>query len=71
MYKIPPRAPSDQKSTGPLSLWRAGQQSKNEQHRTQAPVPPAGEAEMRMHLGVWGQRPQRESRGQRPLVLAA
>ncbi len=26
---------------------------------------------MRKHLGVWGQRPQRESRGQRPLVLAA
>ncbi len=36
-----------------------------------SPVPPAGEAEMRQHPGVWGRRPQRESRGQRPLVPAA
>jgi len=38
---------------------------------TRSPVPPAGEAEMRQHPGVWGRRPQRESRGQRPLVPAA
>ncbi len=24
-----------------------------------APVPPAGEKEMRKHLGVWGEKPQR------------
>ena len=36
-----------------------------------SPVPPAGEAEMRQHPGVWGRRPQREFRGQRPLVPAA
>jgi len=45
------------KTTGPLSLWRAGQYRINRDKRTQAPVPPAGEAEMRKHLGVWGCTP--------------
>jgi len=59
------------KPTGPQSFWRAGQQCIIKHLRTQPPSRPQAKQEMRMHLGVWGQRPQRESRGQRPLVPAA
>ena len=55
------------KPTWPQSFWRPGQHSiKN----NDAPIPPAGEVEMRQHLGVRG-LPRQESRGQRPLVRPA
>ncbi len=42
------------KPTGPQSFWRPGQRSiKN----NDAPIPPAGEVEMRQHLGVRGKAP--------------
>ena len=52
--------------TGLPCFWQAGQ------HRTYGrpqPLPPAGEAGMREHPGVWGEQPQRVSRGRRPLAL--
>jgi len=46
------------KPTGPQSFWRPGQHSiKN----NDAPIPPAGEVEMRQHLGVRGKAPEAAS----------
>ncbi len=45
------------KPASPQSFWRTGQQGSWDWLCTQPPVPPAGEVEMRKHLGVWGQAP--------------
>jgi len=55
--------------TGLPSFWQAGQQCIRNQLSTQSPVPPAGEAEMRQHLGVWGKAPA--GAGQRPAARPA
>ncbi len=45
------------KTTGLPSFWQVGLHRIRNPHCTQSPVPPAGEAEMRQHLGVWGIAP--------------
>jgi len=60
-----------QKTTRPALLLAGRAECTDRLDRTKSFVPAAGEAEMRQHLGVWGRWPQRESRGQSPLVHAA